>query len=394
MKRLAIVLSSAALVACGDDWGDKIEAFVDNEVHGLTVAIADNELRVRWFDYFLGLTTKTVLVVEAANKLTDLNTMAVAPVVNFADREKLLALVDAGDVNTVQADRMLRSAHLELSNAGAICESAAGSMHRVDIASLGSRIASQISLPKSDWYVEVSCQFGGGSGDNGDNNGKQGSGSSSGCWKSLVSIVTALFGADKQRQQEDKANAAIARVPQKVISAIEVEGLSKKICKETFANPVLAENLEISRNAVLAARDNTKKTARALSELRSEIDAAQMPVLLQQVRDSSGVERVAQEILRGYQEQYVEYVVDLQRKDLAGFEQRFRNSTACSDSLASAELYASVLEEKRVQLEAAGKVDGPHKGQFMTLLAVVKSAQSALPQQRDERLISQCRKQQ
>jgi hypothetical protein len=382
---------AAALAGCGDDWGNKIEAFVDNEVHGLTAEIADNELRVRWFDYFSGLTTKSILVIDAANKLTSTATISGSQVDTFEQREKLLELVETAAMNNLQAEQMLRSSEAELSGAKDICESTASSMHRVDVASLGSRIASSIALPKSEWYVEVSCQFGGGGQDSGSS--EQKSGGSNGCWKSFVSIVSALFGADKQKEQEDKANAAIARIPNKVVSPSEVEVMSKNICKVTAQNQTLISNIDMAKAALQAARQNTKTIAKTLVEIRADLDVAQMPILLQKVRDGSGIERVATEISKEYEALFVTQSINSQRKDLAALEKRFGAAHSCGEVLAASEFYMRALTEKRRQLEAAVAIESVYKAQFDALLTVVKGAEAALPNQRTARLTAICVKQ-
>lgn len=393
MKRPAFhalkLLVCLALVGCdGDDWGDKIAKFVDEEVHGLTESIAKNELDVRWFDYFNGLVNKSILVVDAATRLTDTTKIASAPLGSFDDREKALALIGAADQNGIEADRMLRAALTELDGAVAICESE-GALHRVDIASLGSRIAGQIALPEADWYVELSCEFGGSGGDSGDANQSNRSGGS-GCWKSLVSIVTAIFGADKQKQQKDKATEAIDRIPSRVVAGSEVEKISKESCKAMASAPLLQAGLKSARAALVDAQASNLSVSKALVAMRTSLETHQAPLLLQKVRDQSGIERTAKEISAEYASERVKQAVDNQRKDLLAFESRFQAARTCSEMLTSYDLFRRALEEKRSQLEAAAKSSSEFGANFSPLLGAIRSAQQALPGQRNSKGATLC----
>ena len=378
------------LSGCGDDWGDKLERFVDEEIHGLTLAIAQSELEVRWFDYFNGLTTKGILVVDAAGRLNNTNQIAEASLVTFEDRERVLGLVDAADENTIQASKMLRSATAELDAAQDICESV-NALHSVDVTSIGSRIAAQITLPKADWYVELSCEFGSSidqSGGGGSRSDKQGGGS--GCWKSLVSLVTAIFGADKQKQQRDKADAAIARIPSKLVTSKEVQEISQATCRKAANTPLLRAGLDSVRLALNQSIQNNGAVANALIDMRRHIDAYQVPLMISKVRDQTGIERTALEITTEYELQRVVRAVDEQRKDLAAFEARLNNAKSCSTVAASLELFGLLLSEKRTQLEAAVKSGSTYSGSFASLLSVVEDAQENLVTKHKSRKAELC----
>lgn len=384
-------ISLLCLTGCDEDWGDKVEAFVDNEVHMLTMDIAQKELDVRWFDYFVGLRNKSILDVHGATKLMDTEPIAAASLNTFEEREQLMRMIDAAESNNIHASRMLQSAIREINSADLICESTAA-LRRVDIDSMGTRIASQIALPKNDWYVELSCQMqSGGSQENGGSVGDKGKkGSGSDCWKSLVSIITTLWGADKQREQKDKAESAIARIPSKVVSAHEVEQISKNSCRKIAAMQEMRDGIGSARQALTMAQKNTQEVAKALAQMRLRLEVHQMPLMLSMVRDATGIERTANDITAEYELQRVMKSIEDQRKDLEAFETRFKNAAMCNEVLATSELLDRVLAEKRLQLEAAVNSGNAYGNKFSPLLNKVVEAQKIYAMQREAKVNESC----
>lgn len=380
------------LAGCDEDnWGNKIASFVDDEIHPLTVDAVQRELDVKWFDYFAGITNTSILAVHGVSQLIDTTSIAAAPLETFQNREIVLRMIDAAETNNVFAARMLQSASRELDGADVICDST-NALQRVNIDSLGSKIVSQIVLPKGDWYVEVSCEFTtGGNEQNGTAGGNGAkSGGASGCWKSLVSLVTAVFGADKQRHQKDVAEAAIARIPSKVVGAAEVEDISKKTCKKMAAMAEIRDGMLSGRKALNTAKSNAVEVAKTLVRMRMSLEAHQMPLLLKMVRDASGIERTARDIAAEYELQQVNKSIDDQRKDLESFEKQFKTANICSEAIAASELLERVLAEKRLQLEVARNSDTTYKDNFAPLLNKIMDAQKYYAEQRKLKVSSKC----
>ncbi len=393
---LCVAACAVTVASCSEDnWGDQIASFVDNEVHGLTKTIADSELKVRWFDYFQGITTKGVLVVNAASLLLDTSVIAKAPLETFEQREAAIRMINTAESNSIEASRMLRAAIAEFENADNICDQP-GVLHHVDVTSIGTRIAQQIVPPQPEWYVEFNCEFSTGGGSSGGNeSGSKGSnsnsqGSTANCWKGLVSLLTAIFGADKQRKQEDIAAAAIGRIPSRVVTITEVENMSRLICHTFRPDARLAGTAIEARAALNAAQKNATNVAVALADMRVRLETYQMPQLLQQVQDETGITSVAREIADGYEIQRIRRALEEQRKDVATFEARYHKPTGCADFLASMEMYRRVLAEKRAQLNAVAASNSPHAALFKPLLQTVLQAQAALDVDSEPRSRSLC----
>lgn len=380
------------LAGCDEDnWGNKIASFVDDEIHPLTVDAVQRELDVKWFDYFAGLANTSILAVHGVSQLIDTKSIAAAPLETFQNREIVLRMIDAAETNNVFAARMLQSASRELDGADVICDST-NALQRVNIDSLGSKVVSQIVLPQADWFIEVNCEFTtGGNEQNGAAAGdKAKSGGGSGCWKSFVSLVTAIFGADKQRQQKDVAEAAIGRAPSKVVSAAEVQDISKKTCKKMAAMTEIKDGMLAARQALNTAKSNAVEVAKALIRMRMSLETYQMPLLLNTVRDASGIERTARDIAAEYELQQVTKSIDDQRKDLESFEKQFKTANICSEVIVASELLERVLAEKRLQLEVARNSDTSYRDNFSALLNKIMDAQDYYAEQLKLKVSSKC----
>ncbi|RKT25611.1 hypothetical protein B0G69_1329 [Paraburkholderia sp. RAU2J] len=387
---VALAVTSLLLSGCEDDWGDKIANFVDNEVHALTVEIARQELELRWLDYFRGLPIKSALVLGVTGKLIDTEDISKSEVASFDNREELLTRINLTDLNTIAATKMLRSAIAEIDRVDTLCEDT-NALYTVDMAGIGQKISQQIALPEPQWYVEISCQFGGGEnqgaasangGDRGDSGGN--------CWKSLVSVVTAIFGADSQKEQEEKAKNAISRIPQRVVSPAEVLSMSRMTCAQVSSLPLIRQSLEKSRIALSSALQASSATAVALSNMRTRLNAQQIPALLAEVTDATGVQKTASAVASEYESVAVEATISRQRKDLQYFESRALNAASCGEVLGANQLYALVLAEKRTQLQAAVGVGSTYGPDFQALLDSVTAAEKTFSEMHGARAARLC----
>lgn len=393
--RWAIAGACLFVAGCSDDWGEKIEKFVDTEVHSLSKSIAENELNLRWLDYFTGLNAKTVLAIDGANKLIDSSELQKLPLQTFDEREKALVKLEELDSGTITAASTLREARLELERSQGIC-TASGALHRFDVVSLGQKIASQISIPREDFNIEVSCSFatddGGSNSSQNSNSDKKDNSGPAGCWKSLVSIVTAIFGSDQQKKQKEKAEKAIGRVPETVVTAKEVEDISKGSCEKARANAELKTALESSRAALDAALKNTQATAVAYADARVALEQRQMPYLVQKVLTNAGQEMTGSELVQEYQATRYAQRLEAMRKELAQLEQSYTDSSNCAQFLSVADIYQAVLTEKSVQINAILEAASVEPVGYKSFNAAVGAAQSALAVGIPQRQASLCPK--
>ena len=183
---VAVVLCCFVLAACEDDWGETIERFVDDEVNDLSTRIAEEELRLKWFDYFnslpaaleLALTTTADLHVSALINNADLNT--------FLEREQVLRRLDTADTQVIEALRVIESLERELVNVDGICD-APLLLAQLDVTAIGAQIAAGIVVPDPEWYVEINCSFS--TGGERESSGNSSSGSGSSCLEGIMTTI-------------------------------------------------------------------------------------------------------------------------------------------------------------------------------------------------------------
>lgn len=381
----AIVVVAILVSACSKNWGDQIENFVNNEAHGFTYRIAEQELRVRWFDYFSSLTSKSILVLDMVNKLNERAMIGPPDVASFSSREDTLVELDEAQLLTMESMRVSRAALIELERAPAICESP-GPMHELDRQALGLRIATQLVVPKPQWGAGILCQVSNGDGDN-QSDSKS---TKPDCWGSIVSTSVSLFGYSKEKEQEDKANRAIASIPEKVVSADEISALSRAACISARDNAHLTQGLATARGALAAGVRTSKRLAAALRQAQNDVEAKQTPTLLQKVQDQHGLTRLASEVARDYAQAYVAEVLDFQRKELRDLETHYNEAQSCSDLLMSAFIMEAALTEKRLQVDAASRVGGVHEETLAAFATDLTEAGAGLRSHADARKQTLC----
>jgi hypothetical protein len=388
LRNFIFLLFTIVISGCEENWGDKIETFVDKQVHELSRSMAEGELSILWFDYFSTLPEKIRLALEVVNKLDSEAVIPLEGVLTFSGRQTLMHALDVADAQTIEAARVLEAIHVELSNTEKICDQNK-LLYDLDVTRIGERIAAQLVVPEPEWSVQINCSASSDAGSDTSSHPNKSGGNS--CLQGIVTSIASLFRYTKERDQKDKAERAIARIPVTVVSASEVEVISRALCTAEHNRAEVKTGLDAASKTLSDAFDANKAIARDLIDIRQQIEAKQMPFLLQKIEDETGITRAATDILKSRHDALVKEQVEDNRKDLNRTYQKFGSSTGCAETLARAETYNLSLSEKRAQLEAALAASTNSEPRLVEFLSQIVNAQSVQPSEAQDKIRIICK---
>jgi hypothetical protein len=361
---LITMMATAALFGCDEDWGDKAAKFVDKEAHGLSEAYVRAHLPRVWLDAFLESNMDAVVEVKAIGFQIESATPAAADDLASLDAAALLKRFNENDIalsSIIDASVRIDRLRATIAAQGSICSDRAffdsRGLGNIGIVGPLSTIMPRLAGSKGDFTIYVS--YGTGGSDN------------SGMWTALGQLATSLFNAGRAKEQNDKLEAAIQKLPAVVVQADEAFAISQPVCLSELTG--LAELRAVVASAISDLPPALEARQRDILLARDLVASYLRPLEIQQFLSDSGVVALLSSIQRSIADGQLGAEFEINLKEIMQLAEDIQHTTGCIARLSKVEEFDDAVVELLAQVRVFST-----KASSAKLSARLREALSAL----------------
>lgn len=318
----------------GTDWARVLENFIDKKIPRLTRDYAENDLKKRWLDAFLGPLTRVSIIQDDIVRRVNISS-------HGQTHEKLDVATAIQMLKDLQLDlavlrfdlARLSEVKNELVNLSGSCDNDAiiGSNA---IASVGTLSIGNIALADGPYYFIL--------------------------WdpsliSTIVSVIYDFVAWLDDDSKRKRALKALDRMPSKIYSAGEAVSLSRKICKEIYLER--AQSIDDYLFSVQAYRQALEKQEATYWATYKEIEFYLSSAAFTEVLSRAGIWQ--EEVRQSQSVASAHLLLDLElaNNELRGLKTAAISSNSCRDGIIKIELYEDALVELQVQLKEYRKLE-------------------------------------
>ena len=372
-KKLLLISSVAFLGGCDDDWGDRAEHFVNTEVHGLSENYVKAHLPKVWLDALLAENMDAMVEIKAI--AAQINSAKPSPIkdLGILDTSELVKRFNENDAAlAIVNDAAVRLERLKAttSTQSSICDNRlffnARGLGNIGLAGPISTLAPKLNDNKGNFAISITY----GTGGSGDSN----------MWAAVGQFAASLFRAGKVREQNDKLEAAIQKIPEVVVQPDEAFTISQTICKTESAE--MTELRAVRDSAMADLLPALEERSRTILLTQNLIASYLRPLEIKNFLSDSGVKRLFDSMQMDIADGGLGTELEKNLQDIRGLVESMQHTAGCIEKLSRVEELDDALVESiaEVRVFSTKANDNVLSSRLNAALSTLTKLHSAIPE--------------